>query len=203
MRPGSSERNLGVRIATVLLVGTFLDDGIREIRSFRSQCEYLDSPANNIRLPYVVAVVYVLLSLVTQLVGGGYVLLCAFCSPNALTIPAVAGDGWKWLRLAVVSLAAFVMSSIVIYGIGQPASQHAQGRLVFLLRNASMLGGVLLLIAQQQSSACMRQFLRLVARVLLALHGLEVAPAEWVSVVALVDVACFPLTALLILGLFT
>ena len=139
----------------------------------------------------------------TGCVGGGDVLLCAFCSPNALTIPAVAGEGWKWLRLAVMSLAVFVVSSLVIYGIGQPASQHAQGRLVFLLRNASMLGGVMLLIAAQQSSACMRQFLRLVARVLLALHGLEVAPAEQVSVVALVDVACFPLTGLLVLGLFT
>jgi len=195
---------VGVRIATVFLVSTFLDDGIREIRSFHSQCEYLDTPANNFRLPHSVAVVYVLLSLTAQLVGGGYVLLCAFCSPNALTIPAIAGDtGWRFLRLAVTSLAAFVLSSINVYGIGQPASQHAQGRLVFLLRNGSMLGGVLLLIAAQQSSACMRQFIRLVARILLALHGLEVAPAEQVSVVALVDIACFPLTGLLIIGLFT
>jgi len=147
----------GVRIATVFLVSTFLDDGIREIRSFHSQCEYLDTPANNFRLPHSVAVVYVLLSLTAQLVGGGYVLLCAFCSPNALTIPAIAGDtGWRFLRLAVTSLAAFVLSSINVYGIGQPASQHAQGRLVFLLRNGSMLGGVLLLIAAQQSSGWSR-----------------------------------------------
>lgn len=191
------------RLASAMLVSTFLDDGVRELATFRTQCDYLVQPANIIRLPKSVAAVYVACSLVTQLLGGCYIFLCALCSPNALTLPAAFGHGWTWLRAATLGLALFVVSSIIVYGLGQPSTQHAQGRLIFLLRNASVLGGLLVLIAAQQSSKCMRQFLRLVARLLLALHGFEVAPAESVPVVALVDVVCFPITGLLVVGLFT
>lgn len=203
MKLSNSERSIVVRVATAMLVGTFLDDGIRELWTFRTQCEYLQSHANIIRVPHPFSVAYVLISLLIQLFGGGYVLLCALCSPNALTLPAFAGNGWRWLRATTLALAGFVMSSIVIYGFGQPASQHAQGRLVFLLRNASILGGVLVLVAARQTSNCMTQLLRLLARLLLAAHGFEVAPAKSVSVVAVVDFVCFPLTGLLIIGLYT
>ena len=200
--PKPEHRNTFVRLAVILLVGTYIDDGIRELRSFRDQIHYLDSSANAIRLPLPVAGVYVAASLATQLIGGGYLLACALLSPSALSMPS-AGSGWKRVRIAVVSLSLFVMSSIVVYGVGQPATQHAQGRLVFILRNSGMLGGVLLLVAAQQSSVCWRRFLRLVARILLALHGLEVAPADRVSVIAAVDLVCFPLTLMLAVGLFT
>ena len=36
------------RVAAALLVLTFLDDGLREWRSFSEQIGYLTSPANNI-----------------------------------------------------------------------------------------------------------------------------------------------------------
>ena len=195
------QRNVGVRLAVLMLVGTYIDDGIRELRSFSDQCHYLDSASNTIRLPLPVARVYVAASLVTQLVGGGYVLACAVLSPSALSIPSVSG--WNRLRLAATCLAIFVASSIVIYGIGQPSSQHAQGRLVFILRNSGMLGGMLLIVAAQQSSTNWRRFWRLVSRLLLALHGLEVAPAERIAVIAAADLVCFPITLMLAVGLYT
>lgn len=81
---------------------------------------------------------------------------------------------------------------------------HAvQGRLVFLLRNMGMLGGVLILVAEHRESTQTRRVCRLVARVLLSLHGLEVAPLKSWTIVAIVDMISFPLTILIIMGVST
>ena len=82
---------------------------------------------------------------------------------------------WKYAQAALYTLSTFVASSVVIYGFGQPASQHAQGRLVFILRNLGILGGVLLLLGVGTASSRAHAGLLLLSRVFLAGHGLAVA----------------------------
>lgn len=190
-----------VRAAIVLLVSTFLDDGVRELQTFGDQCRYLESSANHILLPRPLSALYVIASMVVQLGGGSYLLASALLSPSALGLPVLGG--WPHVRRCTAALVAFVLSSLLVYGLGQPASQHAQGRLVFLLRNGGILGGLLLLLAAQQTTAARRRGLRLLARVCLALHGLELAPADSMAIVWLVDMLCLPLTVALFAGLHT
>ena len=74
---------------------------------------------------------------------------------------------------------------------------------MFLLRNVGILGGVLLLLAEGRPGARYKPHLQLAARVAIALHGLEIAPSSDVLVVLLCDLACYPLTLMLIAGLRT
>ena len=171
-------RLAGLRIGTVLLLSTFIDDGIREVSDFHAQLGYLSNPLNHIRLTGVAGYMYVAWSMATQLLAGGYLLACVLLSPSALLAPAAERRTWQYVRPSLYLLAAFVASSAVVYGLGQPASQHAQGRLVFLLRNVGILGGVLLLLAEGRPGARSRPQLQLAARVAIALHGLELAPSS-------------------------
>ena len=196
------------RVAAALLVLTFLDDGLREWRSFSEQIGYLTSPANNIELSWGAAALYVTFSLCAQLGGSVVILGCALLSPGALTPRAGPPDRRDFglrrrARAAELALAVFVASAIVVYGVGQPASQHAQGRLVFILRNLGILGGVVLLLAEGDAHAGRRAALQLAARLLLAAHGLEVAPAESWLALSLADLLALPPTALLAAGLRT
>ena len=79
----------------------------------------------------------------------------------------------------------------------------AQGRLVFILRNLGILGGVVLLLAEGDAHAGRRACCCCGARLLLAAHGLEVAPAEAGSRCSLADLLALPPTALLAAGLRT
>ena len=155
-----------LRIGTVLLLSTFLDDGFRELSGFGEQIRYLDSPRNNIRLPYLLAALYVAASLSIQLVGGAYISVCSLLNPEALIQPAAqpASGPWRHAGPVLTCLATFVLSSLIIYGFGQPASEHAQGRAVFLLRNAGILGGVLLLVSTHQGTAKRRGMVGLASR---------------------------------------
>ena len=197
---GVSGRLVALRVGTLLIVSTFVDDGLRELFGFRAQLGYLDQEENHIRLSGLFAVVYVLFSMLTQLMGGVYVAACAVVSPSALLAPRGEYATWRHVRLAIQLLALFVGSSLIIYGLGQPAAQHAQGRLIFLLRNAGMLGGLLLLLAEQARAGSAGPPLHFAARLCLALHALEITPASDVKLLLLCDLVSMPLAAAIVAG---
>ena len=174
---------IAVRISIVMLVLTFIDDGLREFKDVPAQCGYLENMSNPIHMPHWAAMLYVLWSLAVQLGAGGYMIVYAIGSPGArLLLPHPSSGPWRHIRVALWLLACFVSSSVVVYGFGQPASQHAQGRLVFILRNLGILGGVLLLLGVGTASRPAHSFLLLLARAMLAGHGLELAPVNSIAV---------------------
>ena len=195
---------IAVRISIVMLVLTFIDDGLREFKDVPAQCGYLENASNNIHMPHWAAMLYVLWSLAVQLGAGGYMLVYAVASPGArLLLPHPSSGPWRHIRVALWLLAAFVSSSVVVYGFGQPASQHAQGRLVFILRNLGILGGVLLLLGAGAGSRPAHGFLLLLARGMLAGHGLELAPVNSIALLSIVDIVVLPFALALLLGLQT
>ena len=195
---------IAVRISIVMLVLTFIDDGLREFKDVPAQCGYLENENNNIHMPHWAAMLYVLWSLAVQLGAGGYMLVYAVASPGArLLLPHPSSGPWRHIRVALWLLAAFVSSSVVVYGFGQPASQHAQGRLVFILRNLGILGGVLLLLGAGTGSRPAHGFLLLLARAMLAGHGLELAPVNSIALLSIVDIVVLPFALALLLGLQT
>ena len=195
---------IAVRISIVMLVLTFIDDGLREFKDVPAQCGYLENMSNNIHMPHWAAMLYVLWSLAVQLGAGGYMLVYAVASPGArLLLPHPSSGPWRHIRVALWLLAAFVSSSVVVYGFGQPASQHAQGRLVFVLRNLGILGGVLLLLGTGTGSRPAHGGLLLLARAMLAGHGLELAPVNSIAVLSIVDIVVLPFALALLLGLQT
>jgi hypothetical protein len=195
---------IAVRIAMICLVLTFIDDGLREFKDVPAQCGYLENASNHIQMPHWLAMLYVLWSLVVQLGAGGYMIVYAIASPGArLLLPHPDTGPWRHTHKALWSLAAFVLSSVVVYGFGQPASQHAQGRLVFILRNLGILGGVLLLLGVGTASSRAHALLLLLSRAMLAGHGLELAPVNSLALLSVVDVVVMPFALALLLGLQT
>tara|TARA_B110001452_G_scaffold143284_1_gene119159 strand:- start:271 stop:1149 length:879 start_codon:yes stop_codon:yes gene_type:complete len=196
---------IAVRIATIALVLTFIDDGLRELKDVGAQCGYLEGRSNNIVMPHWAALLYVLASLTIQLGAGFYVIVYAILTPGGrLLLPHNNDSGLlRHVRTALWLLAAFVLSSVIIYGLGQPASQHAQGRLVFILRNLGILGGVLLLLGVGTASSRLHALLLLLARAMLAGHGLELAPVNSLALLSVVDVVVIPLALALLFGLHT
>ena len=195
---------IAVRISIVMLVLTFIDDGLREFKDVPAQCGYLENMSNPIHMPHWAAMLYVLWSLAVQLGAGGYMIVYAIGSPGArLLLPHPSSGPWRHICVALWLLACFVSSSVVVYGFGQPASQHAQGRLVFILRNLGILGGVLLLLGVGTGSRPAHSFLLLLARAMLAGHGLELAPVNSIAVLSMVDIVVLPFAFALLLGLQT
>ena len=88
-------RLTGLRIGTVLLLSTFIDDGVREVSDFHAQLGYLSNPLNHIRLTGAAGYLYVAWSMATQLLAGGYLLVCVLLSPSALLSPAAERSTWR------------------------------------------------------------------------------------------------------------
>lgn len=175
------QKQLATRLAVVLLSSTFLDDGAREALKFDEQCRLLTStPDSAVRFGAAGAALYVLASLLVQLAMGGYLAGVALRRPAALAGSIRVGPLQRvptpGPRYAALVLLAFIGSSTYVYGVGLPERMHEEGRLIFLLRNCGIAGALLQLVAGTLRIGGRRRWARLGARLLLAAHGLQIAP---------------------------
>jgi len=113
----------------ILLVLTNIEDGTRLAFNFNDQTKFLTGPHIGMPFPYWLAIVYLIFSLTSQLLG------------SLLVVTN------KKMRFAAGLLLVFKFSIFIIYGFTMPAWVHAQGRYRFLTRIMSISGGLCMLIA--------------------------------------------------------
>lgn len=110
------------------------EDGYRIITKWQEQLAYLTQsyPDVLISIPYVFAIAFLIFSVLAQGVGAFLVLIN------------------KKITFAASLLLAFIFFLILIYGFALPASLHHQGRWAFIFRSLSIVGGLLMLIADEK-----------------------------------------------------
>lgn len=119
-------------IGRVLLVLTFLEDGVRVATNWSEQVSFLTFEGNNWCMPHFLASIFMAYTLFAQFAGGLLVVLN------------------KAVTFASMLLLVFMAFVMAIYGFGLPEYVHHQGRWRFIFRSMAIVGGLLMLIADEQ-----------------------------------------------------
>mmetsp|Transcript_15804 Transcript_15804/g.30934 ORF Transcript_15804/g.30934 Transcript_15804/m.30934 type:complete len:269 (-) Transcript_15804:88-894(-) len=119
-------------LGRVLIVLTFVEDTYRIMTNWEMQLSFLEHSENNFSFPHFLAVPFLLFTLVAQALGGLLVILN------------------KKIQFACTMLLVFMGFLILVYGFGMPEYVHHHGRLRFLFRSMSIIGGLLMLIADDR-----------------------------------------------------
>lgn len=129
-------------VGRILLCLTFLEDAFRLAADFTAQAELLTQSENMITLPYPAAVGFVSVCFCFQLLGGLLILI------NAL------------IPFAASLLLFFLWASILVYGVGLPDEMHHSGMFIYVIRVLALVGGLLMLIADNYRSKQEKELLK-------------------------------------------
>ncbi|GAA51910.1 surfeit locus protein 4, partial [Clonorchis sinensis] len=110
-------------VARLCLVSTFIEDGFRLITQWSEQVDYIKAVWH---VPSFFAALFILVNIILQFVGSGFVLS----------------------RYQVNAGVAVLMSTVLIQTIGYNVWTQ-----VFLMRNLSLIGSLLLILAEAQQEA--------------------------------------------------
>jgi len=116
-------------IGRILIVLTFLEDSWRIAIGWNMQVSFLCHPENHFQFPTFLAHIFLMFTLLSQLVGGTLVVVN------------------KQIKFACTTLLVFMGFLMLVYGFALPDYVHHNGRLRFLFRSLSIIGGLLMLIA--------------------------------------------------------
>ena len=119
-------------VGRILLSATFLDDGLRIFMDLSAQTNVLSHPSHLIRFPWFLSATLVFLSALAQVVGGLLLVLN------------------KQITTACTMLLGFLAFVFVAYGVGLPDEFHSDGRLIFMVKVLAIVGGLLMLIADEK-----------------------------------------------------
>lgn len=116
-------------IGRILIVLTFMEDSYRILTGWSMQISFLCHPDNPFQFPVWLAHIFLLFTLTSQLIGGFLVIVN------------------KQIKFACALLLVFMGFLMLVYGFALPEYVHHNGRLRFLFRSMSIVGGLLMLIA--------------------------------------------------------
>lgn len=162
------------RFATLLVALTYVDDGLNELLNFDGQQDLLQRAESALALNPPSALLYLLVSALTQLGMGAVLALAALLRPH--TLSPLAASGRSGPRQAAVALLLLVAASTLLYGAAP--SLHAAGAADFALRNSGLAGALLLVAANTLRAGLTRRALRLVGRLQLAARCLQGVPSS-------------------------